>query len=342
MFSAPDIKIPQDKKKQRSKMVSSRFLRSGRCISYGLFVLLVLSVVFIFLDESKVSQIRQRLRINVTGSGSLMILGRVNQMLDGSEKVKVLQWSGQWVENFEVCDSSHPPASVVSYRLYSGKLPFVLYGVGNSEDESLYRKMSELSYRFSMKVDDFISMYLENYPRTTFVDIGASVGVTSLRMARKGHHVISVESDRENIRGLCMSVAENKVMENMTIVYHSVGIEDFTSVLPGEQKAEPHTITVDKVLSLSNRNVLVKIDTDGSEHTVILGSKLLLMSKRTRAIVIAWETHKGQKSGEDMLSLFNAWGFHPHAFRGSGSVRLDTKARAPSFWPSDVIFLPVE
>lgn len=319
-----------------------RPIKSKRCMLYGICMLLVFSLVFIFLDERKVSKIRQRLHINLTGSDSFLVFGRVNKMLNSRRTAEVLQWRGKWEKNSEVCDPARPPSSIVSYRMYSGKLPFVLYGVGNDEDEVLYRKMTELSYRFSMKVDDYISTYLDNHPSTTFIDIGASIGVTSLRMARKGHHVISVESEKDNVQGLCMSVAENSAMNHLTIVYHSVGNEDFTSVLPNKEKSNPHTISADKLFSLSNQNFLVKIDTAGSEHNVILGSKQLLMNKRTRGIVVAWETHKGQRSGEEMLSLFNIWGFNPHAFRGSGATRLDKKGQNPESWPSDVIWLPIE
>lgn len=134
----------------------------------------------------------------------------------------------------DVCDFSYFLVSVVFYRFYFGKFLFVLYGVGNSEDESLYRKMSELSYWFLMKVDDFILMYLENYLWIIFVDIGVSVGVILLCMVWKGYYVIFVELDSENVCGFCMFVVENKVMENMIIVYYLVGIEDFMSVLFGE------------------------------------------------------------------------------------------------------------
>ncbi|XP_062593877.1 uncharacterized protein LOC134255377 [Saccostrea cucullata] len=207
------------------------------------------------------------------------------------------------------------------------------------ENDSLSRKMVDLSYKFSMKVDDYISVYLENFPSTVFIDIGASIGVTSLRMARNGHDVIAVESDYDNVRGLCMSIAENGATDSVRIVYHSVGEEVMSF---NEDKHSENIITVDRILTLSNRNLLVKIDTDGSEHSVLLGSKYLLMNKRTRAIVLAWETHKGQRSGEILLSLFSTWGFMPHAFRGSGAVRLDMKGHAPSTWPSDVIWLPTE
>jgi hypothetical protein len=140
-----------------------------------------------------------------------------------------------------------------------------------------------------------------------------------------------------------MSLSDNGVANLVTIIHHSVGEDEEPNIL-SSSKSEYQTSTVnaDRILTLASSNLLIKIDTDGSEDHVIQGSKYLLMSKKTRAIVLAWETHKGQGSGERLLSLFSAWGFIPHAFRASGAVRLDTKGHAPSFWPSDVIWLPVE
>lgn len=327
---------------RKYKMPPPRCLRYCRYIIYAVFVLLVLAVVATFLDERRVNVIRQTLDIDLGRSSNLLIL-QVKEILSNNKHARVLQWRGEWTENRDICDLSRPPANVVSYRLNSGKAPFVIYGIGNEETLSISQRMTALGHRFSMKVDDYISKFLQNYPSTTFIDIGASIGATSVRMAQNGHHVIAVESDYDNVRGLCMSLSENRLANLVTIVHHSVGEDEDLNLSPSfNTKYQTNTVTADRILALSNSNSIVKIDTDGSEDRVILGSKYLLMSRKTRAIVLAWETHKGQRSGERILSMFSAWGFIPHAFRGSGAVRLDNRGHAPSFWPSDVIWLPVE
>jgi FkbM family methyltransferase len=124
---------------------------------------------------------------------------------------------------------------------------------------------------------------LGQYSNTTFLDIGAHIGVYSLQAAAMGYSVVAVEPAEEHLKLLKQSILINRFTDRITLLNNSIwdGSNDASSGLvqhntsgPGnitdETKGQHHwsslTLSDLDVLFAPSSVVLLKLDCDGCEE----------------------------------------------------------------------------
>jgi FkbM family methyltransferase len=139
-------------------------------------------------------------------------------------------------------------------------------------------------------------------PGTTFVDIGANVGLFALPAARRvgSGRVIAVEPVADNVQLLCASIARNdfrnlEVMPFAASDHHGVIAvvsrqETTNSFTPPDRAVRPGApcapcAPLDALLGGRGRIDLVKIDVEGHEPAVLAGARELLVRDRPTLLV---------------------------------------------------------
>ena len=165
---------------------------------------------------------------------------------------------------------------------------------------------------------EVISNYLDCEAEYAYLDIGANVGTTTLPISKKYPNVecIAVEPHPTLCKRLRENIALNK-LNNVTVIESSisdVGSPEisFFSQCPQPNmglsalKANPDLENFEKiivsnildkiVLSLKSKHVIIKIDTQGSEYS-ILRSGLNVIKKYRPVIIFEYETEYDVDSG---------------------------------------------
>ncbi len=140
-------------------------------------------------------------------------------------------------------------------------------------------------------------------PGTTYVDVGANVGLFALPAARRvgpGGRVIAVEPLADNVQLLCASAARNRfdnfdilpfAASNRSGVIAVVSRQETTnSFTPPDHAVRPGapcapSAPLDLILSGRGRIDLVKIDVEGYEPAVLEGARELLAQNRPTLLV---------------------------------------------------------
>ena len=140
-------------------------------------------------------------------------------------------------------------------------------------------------------------------PGTTFVDVGANVGLFALPAARRvgpSGRVVAVEPFADNVRLLCAAAARNR-FDNLEVMpfaasdRHGVVAvvsrqETTNSFTPPDRAVRPDApcapcAPLDALVGGRGRIDLVKIDVEGYEPAVIAGSRELLARHRPTMLV---------------------------------------------------------
>jgi FkbM family methyltransferase len=161
---------------------------------------------------------------------------------------------------------------------------------------------SQLSTYLELAVDEIYDRApaLRVMPGWTVVDVGANIGVFSVRQAQRGARVISFEPHPGAFSNLLANVQSNDVASQVTCVNVAVGSSAGTSWLSTatgssvahltDEKTSDGiavtTVTLDQALAQTDLSTvdLLKIDVEGAELQVIAGASATL--DRTRMAII--------------------------------------------------------
>lgn len=168
-------------------------------------------------------------------------------------------------------------------------------------------------------------------PRSTFVDIGANKGDFTLLAATllgENGSVIAIEPEPENIAWIGRSIRENR-LENTTL--HQLAIGDFNgeaklflgaksgwhTLIQGQPDRDKGTIdvqvrTLDDLLHVDSdsteRPLMIKVDVEGAELSVLRGAGALLSSSTDIVLLIDIHPDMGVDS-QEVCRLLEAKGF---------------------------------
>jgi FkbM family methyltransferase len=140
-------------------------------------------------------------------------------------------------------------------------------------------------------------------PGTTFVDVGANVGLFALPAARRvgpSGRVLAVEPSADNVQLLCAAAARNR-FDNLQVMpfaasdHHGVVAvvsrqETSNSFTPPDRAVHPGApcapcAPLDALVGGCERIDLVKVDVEGYELAVIAGSRDLLARHRPTVLI---------------------------------------------------------
>jgi len=184
-----------------------------------------------------------------------------------------------------------------------------------------------------------------------FFDVGANIGVFSIYAAiKKNAKVYAFEPEYSNLNLLKENIIKNNLIDNIAPYSLAIGkdcritnlhIADFT---PGNAvssisnsdltktnegynvvwKEGVMEITLDKIIKdLHIKPKILKIDTDGNEKNVLLGSKDLILSDELRFIII-----EKTKNKSDLLFCFKF-------LEEFGYSEINKSNKGNSFWKKD-------
>ena len=204
----------------------------------------------------------------------------------------------------------------------------------------------------------FLKRFLEHLDRnahTTYLDIGANIGLTAIPVAAAGHAVIAFEPVPENFDHLSRNALRNGVAGRMTI--HNKALLDVKGIATFELSPSNHgdhryrtgvaidgmgengwsiteviVDTLDGAVGGVSGSFAVKMDTQGSEPLVIAGGADVL--SRTTMILCEFSPYQMRRMGTDATLLIDFLAGFDHvevyvceendadrSFSGGGEVR---------------------
>ena len=150
---------------------------------------------------------------------------------------------------------------------------------------------------------------IEKYKIEIFLDIGANSGIYSMLIAKKFNNLIieAFEPIRSTYKKLIRNIQNNYLQER--IAAHNFGLSNVNSILAmktnikfgykqsagyfvsknGEEEAE--FILGDKLLQYKNKNIFIKIDTEGHESFVIKGIDQLILNNNIILQIEIWNNN---------------------------------------------------
>ena len=185
------------------------------------------------------------------------------------------------------------------------------------------------SHLFNLKEKE-VQIFLEKNLKTKdiFFDVGANIGVFSIFAAiKRNAKVFAFEPEYSNLNLLKENIIKNNLIDNIIPFSFAIGNEcritqlHIADLTPGsavssismnylEKTNEGYDVlwkegvmelTLDKIIKdLNIKPKILKIDTDGNEKNVLLGSKDLLNSNELKFIII-----EKTKKKEDFLFCIN-------------------------------------
>ena len=225
---------------------------------------------------------------------------------------------------------------------YNGKERSIIFRA----DNLITHFRSNLFYIKEREVQFFIEKKLKL--NDVFFDVGANIGVFSIYAAiKKKANVYAFEPEYSNINLLRENIIKNDLINNIFPFSFAIGnecritklhIADFTpgsavSSISKESlkktdegynviwKEGVMELTLDKIIDeLKIIPKMLKIDTDGNEKIVLLGSKKLLSSSELKNIIV--EKTKNKSDYSFCTNLLNEFGY----------IEIEKSDKGNSFW----------
>jgi FkbM family methyltransferase len=297
------MKIRRKQTSQKDRICQILGAYSGWIFSFSLlFILLKLVSQSSDLRESELDQVAQQLRIKpksehaTTKENWISIIHPGSDLQCSEAKAKVLR--KDWVD---------PNGGKVWARETITFPHFYISLHAQEYDPVRWRIMEEGKYYEDEVHKRFVEI-LENVPSSYVLDVGANIGYYTLLSASLGHHVISFEPNPANILRLCDSLKINGFTKEPEIHLFQNAVADvhgeemmllspknpgqaFLRPLEGEMGADSHkakttVIMLDRFAEEQGwfqrgpefQIKLLKIDVEGKEPQVIMGSPKLLKS----------------------------------------------------------------
>ncbi|XP_060064704.1 uncharacterized protein LOC132545052 [Ylistrum balloti] len=204
---------------------------------------------------------------------------------------------------------------------------------------------------------------LKKGKHTTFIDIGANLGIYSLFAAKNGFKVISIEPLKINVQRMCSSLRAGHLTDKVTIVRGalsdvsqnvSLGIDvnnvggSFVlqdrnknkvkdSKVGGQYSDIVMSTTLDNILQLPGLNLtraVIKMDVEGYEHKVVRGGTEFFDSVIIPTVLMEWAFHKGADSGTEIIHFFETRNYT--AYDPLTNIYLHSKSS--NTWPPEIIW----
>ncbi|MBO9470147.1 FkbM family methyltransferase [Endozoicomonas sp. G2_2] len=194
---------------------------------------------------------------------------------------------------------------------------------------SVSKKRNELTQVFEPVQPFFLWKMAESLPDVAFLDIGANIGVYSIFLAARPNisEVFTFEpmsdcvyeirrnaemngfADKIRIMDVALSdKAGTASFRRMSDYSGGNGISDthLFKDLPYASEDTIRTQSLDELLSMRGKNIVLKIDVEGHEYSVLLGARDLL---RTNHGIMQIELHESSPRFKETFDLLNELGW---------------------------------
>jgi FkbM family methyltransferase len=243
-------------------------------------------------------------------------------------------------EGLRVHSEAHLPVEAVVRSLvrspeYQGRSPLITVPVHGLE---FAVRSGETMYQHEPHYEHYLFGHLMPRigPETTFVDVGANIGVFAIHAAHRGALAIAVEARPSN----CALLLENARRLGVTVELHPLAVSDHHGYAVLDVAAENENAAIrrqeagfgDHIVALGLLDELIgkrpvdilKIDIEGHEYRAMLGAKHLL--SRCRPAILT-EYHPGYQqagsgvSGETYLRFLLEFGYRIRRFERTGDLQ---------------------
>lgn len=226
-------------------------------------------------------------------------------MMKAAHRESWFKWYMAAAHGYATDNLSLLPDNEADYRHNGYSIVFPRDGIGSAFEvfsESIYDRVNPV------------------HAGDVVVDVGAYVGMFTLKVAPIARQVIAIEPNRQNVNYLIRNIVKNKVKNVHTVaqaasnatgegyLYLSTMSSCHSLVYSGRGVTKVLRNTLDNLCGGIDRIGFVKIDAEGAELQVIQGGKDALM--RTRSVVVAvYHTKEGNDGVEAVARELSELGF---------------------------------
>ena len=183
---------------------------------------------------------------------------------------------------------------------------------------------------------------------TTFIDVGANVGYFTLLCSKSARTVYAFEpvpavferlstnirlNDLRNVRAFQLAVSREKTRLRLFESRISPGHD--STVKRSEHSASffVDAVSLDEAVDPSARDIVMKVDVEGSEMDVLLGGLGLIRSGRVSAIVVEWARRIYPRVTDlrDRFALYSSLGSVEVLDERAGSYKVTDRSEIPEF-----------
>ena len=221
---------------------------------------------------------------------------------------------------------------------------------------------------FEPEINVAIMEALDRYPKATFLDIGANIGIHCLTAAKRGRKVVAVEPKPETVQHLHKSVNVNHFQDRFVLVqnavsdvrtnltlYHHLNNQGGSSIVWRRSGVGPtvETIFFDDLLEVfRDAEAVVKMDIEAAEPRALAVSYKFFQQVNVHVIFMEWDLLKRlfydnagradeRRRAVGMTRHLRSLGFSPamipESFNQCKYKYLDTVPM--SQWPMDIVWV---
>ena len=197
--------------------------------------------------------------------------------------------------------------------------------IGN---ERFLLKLPEIMHIWEIYFLDIYGIRKLVNKNTIVIDVGAHKGVYAIPTSKRSMLVFCFEPIAENIRYLNFNIKSNRcenieiipfalwktsgyvkikktAMSGSSHIVDSCGENDDLCINVKSMTLDDFTKTIQSRFGVDNFDIVVKIDTEGSEYEILKGSKKFIEEFRPTFVI---EVHS-KKSYENMIKFFSKYGY---------------------------------
>jgi FkbM family methyltransferase len=218
------------------------------------------------------------------------------------------------------------------------------FDLSNDLDAFMYDCLSRYGH-YEAEVESALSKLITR--DTTFVDVGANVGYFTILCSKSARTVYAFEpvpavferlsknirlNDLGNVRAFQLAVSKERTRLELFESKVSPGHDSTVKRFEHDTSIFVEAVSLDDAIDPSARDIVMKVDVEGSEMDVLLGALGLMRSGRVSAIVVEWARRIYPRVTDlrDRFALYSALG-SVDVLDGRGGYAVTDRREVPEF-----------
>ncbi len=222
----------------------------------------------------------------------------------------------------------------------------------------------KIEFDLSQNLDAFMCDYLLRFGRyesevesvlsrlitkdTTFVDVGANIGYFTVIFSRSARTVYAFEpvpaiferlsrnlsiNGCENVRALQLAVSKERATLRLYESKISDGHDSTVRRFEHDRSILVDAVSLDEAVDPSAKDIVMKVDVEGSETDVLMGALGLVRSGRVSAIVVEWSRriYPSVANLTERFALYSAMGSVEVIDDRLGTYKVTERRQVPDF-----------